>query len=73
LPACSSTLSGMVGIHFFNPVAVMPLVEVVSAAHSSDAAVATAVSAVRKLGKTPIVTTDTTGFVVNRLLAKTSG
>jgi 3-hydroxyacyl-CoA dehydrogenase len=63
----------MVGIHFFNPVAVMPLVEVVSAAHSSDAAVATAVSAVRKLGKTPIVTTDTTGFVVNRLLAKLLG
>jgi 3-hydroxyacyl-CoA dehydrogenase/enoyl-CoA hydratase/carnithine racemase len=63
----------MVGIHFFNPVAVMPLVEVVRAAESSDVAVATAVSAVRKLRKTPIVTADSTGFVVNRLLAKLLG
>ena len=65
--------SRMVGIHFFNPVAVMPLVEVVAAKLSSDAAVATAVSAVRKLRKTPIVTADSTGFVVNRLLAKLLG
>lgn len=63
----------MVGIHFFNPVAVMPLVEVVRAEKSSDAAIATALSAVRKLRKTPIVTADTTGFVVNRLLAKLLG
>ena len=63
----------MVGIHFFNPVAVMPLVEVVAAPGSSDAAVATAVSVVHKLRKTAIVTSDTTGFVVNRLLAKLLG
>ena len=60
----------MVGIHFFNPVAVMPLVEVVRAGKSSDAALANAVSLVNKLRKTAIVTADTTGFVVNRLLAK---
>ncbi len=63
----------MVGIHFFNPVAVMPLVEVVKAAKSSDQAVATGVSLVNKLKKTAIVTADTTGFVVNRLLAKLLG
>ncbi len=65
--------SRMVGIHFFNPVAVMPLVEVVRAEKSSDAAVATGVSLVNKLKKTAIVTADTTGFVVNRLLAKLLG
>ena len=63
----------MVGIHFFNPVAVMPLVEVVRAEKSSDAAVATGVALVNKLRKTAIVTADTTGFVVNRLLAKLLG
>ncbi|MBT5248416.1 MAG: 3-hydroxyacyl-CoA dehydrogenase, partial [Microbacteriaceae bacterium] len=63
----------MVGIHFFNPVAVMPLVEVVKAHTTSDVALATAVSVVNKLRKTAIVTADTTGFVVNRLLAKLLG
>jgi 3-hydroxyacyl-CoA dehydrogenase len=63
----------MVGIHFFNPVAVMPLVEVVRAENSSDAAIATGVALVNKLRKTAIVTADTTGFVVNRLLAKLLG
>lgn len=63
----------MLGIHFFNPVAVMPLVEVVRAEKSSDAAIATGVSLVNKLRKTAIVTADTTGFVVNRLLAKLLG
>lgn len=63
----------MVGIHFFNPVAVMPLVEVVKAPKSSDEALATALSAVSKLKKTAIITSDTTGFVVNRLLAKLLG
>lgn len=63
----------MVGIHFFNPVAVMPLVEVVRAPGSSDEAVATAVATVGKLRKTAIITSDTTGFVVNRILAKLLG
>jgi 3-hydroxyacyl-CoA dehydrogenase len=65
--------SRMVGIHFFNPVAVMPLVEVVATPTSSPEAVATAVSAVQKLRKTAIITSDTTGFVVNRILAKLLG
>lgn len=65
--------SRMVGIHFFNPVAVMPLVEVVRGAQTSDEAVATAVACVRTLRKTAIVTADSTGFVVNRILAKLLG
>jgi len=52
---------------------VMPLVEVVRAENSSDAAIATGVALVNKLRKTAIVTADTTGFVVNRLLAKLLG
>jgi len=63
----------MVGIHFFNPVAVMPLVEIVRAEKSSDDALATAISAVKKMRKTGILTSDSTGFVVNRLLAKLLG
>jgi len=63
----------MVGIHFFNPVAVMPLVEVVSAEKTSKETLATAVKAVRGLRKTSIITSDTTGFVVNRVLAKLLG
>ncbi len=63
----------VVGIHFFNPVAVMPLVEVVRAKKTSDVAVATGVALVNALKKTAIVTADSTGFVVNRLLAKLLG
>jgi 3-hydroxyacyl-CoA dehydrogenase len=63
----------MVGIHFFNPVAVMPLVEVVKAEKSSDEALATAVWCVNQLRKTAVLTADTTGFVVNRILAKLLG
>lgn len=63
----------MVGIHFFNPVAVMPLVEVVKASDTSPEALATALQAVRGLRKTGIITSDSTGFVVNRILAKLLG
>jgi len=72
----ASTLSHperMVGVHFFNPVAVMPLVEVVRGEKSSPEALATAVKAVKGLRKTSIITADTTGFVVNRILAKLLG
>jgi 3-hydroxyacyl-CoA dehydrogenase/enoyl-CoA hydratase/carnithine racemase len=58
----------VVGFHFFNPVAVMPLVEVVKATKTSDEAVATALSVAKKLRKTAVITSDTAGFVVNRLL-----
>lgn len=58
----------LVGFHFFNPVAVMPLVEVVRAAKSSDQAVATAMEVAKSLKKTAVITSDAAGFVVNRIL-----
>ena len=57
-----------VGMHFFNPPARMPLVEVVSGGESEDWAVAAAVRAARRLGKVPVVVGDCPGFLVNRLL-----
>jgi 3-hydroxyacyl-CoA dehydrogenase / enoyl-CoA hydratase / 3-hydroxybutyryl-CoA epimerase / enoyl-CoA isomerase len=57
-----------VGLHFFNPVPLMPLVEVIQGSKTSAATVATAVGYARSLGKTPIVVKDCPGFLVNRLL-----
>jgi len=57
-----------VGIHFFNPVHRMPLVEVVKGPRTSEVTLATAVALSRKLGKTPVVVNDAPGFVVNRVL-----
>jgi 3-hydroxyacyl-CoA dehydrogenase / enoyl-CoA hydratase / 3-hydroxybutyryl-CoA epimerase / enoyl-CoA isomerase len=58
----------VVGLHFFNPVPVMPLVEVVRGSRSSLEAVATATAFANGLGKTPIVVQDCPGFLVNRIL-----
>ncbi len=57
-----------VGMHFFNPVHMMPLVEVIRGKQSSEAAVATTVQLAQKMGKTPIVVNDCPGFFVNRVL-----
>lgn len=56
------------GIHFFNPVRSMPLVEVIRGAKTSDETVATAVAYAKSIGKSPIVVNDGPGFLVNRLL-----
>ncbi|MBX7165399.1 MAG: enoyl-CoA hydratase/isomerase family protein [Pirellulales bacterium] len=56
------------GIHFFNPVRQMPLVEVIRGAKTSDETVATAVAYAKAIGKSPIVVNDGPGFLVNRLL-----
>jgi len=56
------------GMHFFNPVHRMPLVEVIRGAKTSDAAVGTVVGYALKMGKTPIVVKDCPGFLVNRIL-----
>jgi 3-hydroxybutyryl-CoA dehydrogenase len=58
----------VIGLHFFNPVPLMPLVEVVRATHSSEDAIRIGVDFVRTIGKTPIVCKDAPGFMVNRLL-----
>ncbi|UYN89403.1 MAG: hypothetical protein KIT08_09930 [Anaerolineales bacterium] len=55
------------GMHFFNPAPVLPLVEVVRAAQSSSATVDALVALAEALGKTPVVTGDTPGFIVNRV------
>jgi 3-hydroxyacyl-CoA dehydrogenase/enoyl-CoA hydratase/3-hydroxybutyryl-CoA epimerase/enoyl-CoA isomerase len=57
-----------VGMHFFNPVHMMPLVEVIRGKQSSDEAVAATVKLASKMGKTPIVVEDCPGFFVNRVL-----
>lgn len=56
------------GMHFFNPVNKMPLVEVIKGEKTSDETVATIVNLSKKLGKTPIVVKDVPGFLVNRIL-----
>jgi 3-hydroxyacyl-CoA dehydrogenase len=58
-----------VGIHFFNPVAKMPLVEVVTTPQLADSVHATAMAFVEKLGKLPLSVQDTPGFLVNAVLA----
>lgn len=63
----------LVGFHFFNPVAVMPLIEVVKTDAASEAALSTAFVVAKNLGKNAVLTADAPGFVVNRLLAKVMG
>jgi 3-hydroxyacyl-CoA dehydrogenase len=59
-----------VGLHFFNPVALMPLIEIVRTDDTSDIALATGWSVTQKLGKRGVVVRDTPGFVVNRVLTR---
>lgn len=63
----------LVGFHFFNPVAVMPLIEVVKTPTTDDATLATAMRVAKDLKKNAVITRDTPGFVVNRVLAKLLG
>ncbi|WP_458042969.1 MULTISPECIES: 3-hydroxyacyl-CoA dehydrogenase NAD-binding domain-containing protein [Bacteria] len=63
----------LVGFHFFNPVAVMPLIEIVRIDATADAALSTAFVVAKGLGKNAVLTADAPGFVVNRLLAKVMG
>lgn len=56
------------GMHFFNPVHLMPLIEVIRGEKTSDQTVVTVFELSKKLGKTPIVVKDSAGFLVNRLL-----
>ncbi len=56
------------GMHFFNPVPRMPLVEVIRGERTSEETIATAVAYAQAIGKTPIVVADCPGFLVNRVL-----
>ncbi len=68
LAASTARPDRFVGLHFFNPVPVMKLVEVVRTLLTSDEAFDTAFEYVRSLGKEPIACGDNSGFIVNRLL-----
>jgi 3-hydroxyacyl-CoA dehydrogenase/enoyl-CoA hydratase/carnithine racemase len=63
----------VVGFHFFNPVAVMPLLEIARTSHTDDVTTATAVEVGKNLKKTMIICKDAPGFVVNRLLTRFMG
>jgi 3-hydroxyacyl-CoA dehydrogenase len=63
----------VVGFHFFNPVAVLPLVEVVRAERTDDATVATAFAVGKQLRKSCVLVKDAPAFVVNRLLTRFLG
>lgn len=58
----------LLGLHFFNPVHRMQLVEVVRTPDTSDEAIATAIAFVRRIGKLPVLVKDSPGFLVNRIL-----
>ncbi|MDB1089154.1 3-hydroxyacyl-CoA dehydrogenase NAD-binding domain-containing protein [Streptomyces sp. ACA25] len=63
----------VVGFHFFNPVAVLPLLEIVRAERTDDAALATAFAVAKKLKKTAVLVKDAPAFVVNRILTRFMG
>jgi 3-hydroxyacyl-CoA dehydrogenase/enoyl-CoA hydratase/carnithine racemase len=63
----------VVGFHFFNPVAVMPLLEVARTSTTDDATTATAIAVGKELKKVMIICKDAPGFVVNRLLTRFMG
>jgi 3-hydroxyacyl-CoA dehydrogenase/enoyl-CoA hydratase/carnithine racemase len=60
----------LVGIHFFNPVGLMPLIEVIQATQTDDAALATAFALSKELKKSAVLVKDAPAFVVNRLLSR---
>ena len=68
IAAATSTPERVVGMHFFNPAPLMPLVEIVRAELSADDAVDAAFAVAERMGKRPIRCHDTPGFVVNRVL-----
>lgn len=63
----------VIGFHFFNPVAVLPLLEVARGEQSDDATVATALAVAKKLKKNAVIVADAPAFVVNRLLTRLMG
>jgi 3-hydroxybutyryl-CoA dehydrogenase len=64
----TQTPERVVGLHFFNPAPVLPLVEVVRTAHTSDEAFDAAYTFAQRIGKEPVACNDTPGFIVNRIL-----
>ena len=69
LGAASGRPDRVVGMHFMNPVPVMRLVEVVRGMQTADESVDLVIAVGQRMGKTPVVCTDSPGFIVNRILA----
>ncbi len=63
----------VIGFHFFNPVAAMPLLEIVRTPKTDDGILATAFDLAQRLKKTPVLVQDSTAFVVNRILLRMMG
>ena len=68
MAAATAHPNRVIGLHFFNPVPKMPLVEVVRAPRSDDRSLATGVALTTRIGKTPVLVKDAPGFLVNRVL-----
>jgi 3-hydroxybutyryl-CoA dehydrogenase len=68
IAAATSAPERVVGLHFFNPAPVLPLVEVVRTARTSDEAFDAAYAFAQRIGKEPVACNDTPGFIVNRIL-----
>ena len=68
IAAATTSPERVVGMHFFNPAPVLPLVEVISTAHTSDEVFDTAYAFAERIGKEPVACNDTPGFIVNRIL-----
>jgi 3-hydroxybutyryl-CoA dehydrogenase len=68
IASATSTPERVVGMHFFNPAPVLPLVEVIRTALTSDGVFDAAYAFVQRIGKEPVACNDTPGFVVNRIL-----
>ncbi|MCS6859188.1 MAG: 3-hydroxybutyryl-CoA dehydrogenase [Abditibacteriales bacterium] len=68
LAAATQRPDKVIGLHFFNPVPVMSLVEVIRGMQTSDATLRTTITLAETLGKTPVEVKDTPGFIANRML-----
>ncbi len=68
IAAVSNRPDRVLGMHFFNPVPVMPLLELVRGLLTSDETMSTAISVSDRMGKTTVVAKDSPGFIINRLL-----
>jgi 3-hydroxybutyryl-CoA dehydrogenase len=68
IAAATTSPERVVGMHFFNPAPVLPLVEVIRTAQTSDEVFDTAYSFAERIGKEPVACNDTPGFIVNRIL-----
>jgi 3-hydroxybutyryl-CoA dehydrogenase len=68
IAAATGAPQRVVGMHFFNPAPVLPLVEVIRTAHTSDQVFDDAYAFVQRIGKEPVACNDTPGFIVNRIL-----